>query len=83
MPQLKPPAANIGNNIRLLRRERGLSQHDLANLAGISRSTIAVLESNTHRNLQISTLQAIAMALGVPVFSVVGAGDGRRSRRAK
>lgn len=53
-------------NIKKFRRERGISQEELAKNIGVSRSTIAKYEKG-ERNPPISTLQKISDYLKVPI----------------
>lgn len=54
----------VSYNIRRLRRERDLSQHELATEAGITRAYLGRIESKG-QNVTIDTLDAIADALGI------------------
>lgn len=67
MEGLKP----IGDYIRAKRKERGLSQLELAALVGVSRGYIAQLESNEQRNPSNKIIQALAKALKVPVYELL------------
>lgn len=49
----------------ILRREKGISQRQLARLAGLAYKTIQLIESGEH-DPKISSLSAIAKALGYP-----------------
>jgi y4mF family transcriptional regulator len=54
----------IAENVRCYRRERGLTQKQLAKKAGISRGYVSQIE-NGKINLYLDTLVALARALGV------------------
>lgn len=54
----------IADNIRLLRRQRKLSQEKLADLCGYHRTYVGMIERG-ERNITIATLEALAGALGV------------------
>jgi transcriptional regulator with XRE-family HTH domain len=56
----------VAKNLLRLRRAAGLTQHELANLSGVSRSTIAVLELDRRDNPNSETLRRLAAAVGVP-----------------
>ena len=60
----------IGDRIRDLRTERGLSQERLAELAGISRYSIYRAENATHAT-SVDHLIQIADALGVSLAALV------------
>ncbi len=64
IPNGKAPLS-IGENIRRLRRARGISLGELAKEAGISKSTLSSIEAGK-ANTTVSTLWAISKALGVP-----------------
>lgn len=53
--------------IRELRGEKELTQEQLAQMSGVSRSTIIQLENNEEREVMVGTLKALAEALEVPV----------------
>lgn len=57
----------IGRKILALRTEVGLSQQDLADMAGISLSTLSKIESEREINPKIITLASIAHELDVGV----------------
>lgn len=56
---------DVGDRIRRLRRDRGLSQMQLAALAGLDHRTISRAE-NGQRDLGIDYAARIARGLGVP-----------------
>jgi transcriptional regulator with XRE-family HTH domain len=55
----------VGRRIREVRRERGLSQEKLAELAGLGRHSVYRVELGTHSG-SIDAVLLIAKALGVP-----------------
>jgi len=57
---------NIGEKIKVSRKERGLTQVDLANKATISRSYLADIERNRY-NPSIDVVKSIANALDIPL----------------
>lgn len=60
----------MGERLRRLRQERGLSLSALARSAGIGKATLSGLEHDT-RNPTLETLYAIAGALGVPLTALL------------
>lgn len=54
----------LGRSVRALRRARGLSQQELAERSGISRSYLAGIEGNK-RNPSLRVIAALARALEV------------------
>jgi transcriptional regulator with XRE-family HTH domain len=61
----------IGLTIRSLRRERGLSQEALADLAHIDRSYMSSVERGL-RNISVLNIARVATALDVPVRDLLG-----------
>lgn len=72
MSQSSTVLQHVGTNIRSLRDERDLSQQDLADQAGVSRRTIAALETG-QVNISLAKLDAIAAVLGVDFRTIVSA----------
>ena len=58
---------NLGDTIRALREDRGLSSGQLAKLAGVSRGYLWQLETGGKQHPSFDVLQRIASALGVDV----------------
>ena len=65
------PAANLALNIKQLREARGLTQHQIAKVAGLPRPTWANLESGA-ANPTLSVLMKVAAALSVTLEELVG-----------
>jgi transcriptional regulator with XRE-family HTH domain len=57
----------LGALIRAVRRRRGMRQEDLARLAGVSHSTVSLVERGHWQKLSLATLRAIAAAVDVRV----------------
>lgn len=57
----------VGNRIKTLRQERGLSQEELACDANVSRSTIGMIET-AQNDITLSKLNKIAKALEVETY---------------
>lgn len=60
----------LGRKIRELRKQRNLSQTELAEKAGISFITISRIERG-ERDPHVKTLARIAKGLGVPAFELL------------
>jgi transcriptional regulator with XRE-family HTH domain len=60
----------VGRNIRRLRRERGLSQEELADEIGVHRTFMGGVERG-ERNLTLQTLERLAERLGVDPVSLL------------
>lgn len=63
--------SKIAANIKRYRTERGVSQIELSQLAGVTYHTITKIESGANTNPTIETLAKIARALGVGVGELV------------
>jgi len=57
--------AHLGGTVRRLRKAAGLSQWGLAHGAGLSMSVVCAIEQGRKRDPRLSTLRALAGALGV------------------
>ncbi|HEL1104851.1 TPA: phage antirepressor KilAC domain-containing protein [Streptococcus equi subsp. zooepidemicus] len=53
--------------IQRLREEKKMSQEELANKSGVSRTTISLIETDKSTTVKLSTLQKLAVALEVPI----------------
>ena len=67
-------AVTMGLRIKTLRQERGLTQSELASMAGVSRSLLTMYENET-RNPNTKRLASIARALGVPPEALFDSGE--------
>jgi transcriptional regulator with XRE-family HTH domain len=54
----------VARNLKRLRKERGLSQEELADLAGLNRNYIGMIERQENA-ATVDTLEALAKALEV------------------
>jgi len=57
----------LGRLVRAVRRRRGLRQLDLARVAGVSDSTISLIERGHWERLSLRTLERVARALDIRV----------------
>jgi transcriptional regulator with XRE-family HTH domain len=64
-------SARLGDNVRQLREARGLTQEQMARLAGVPRATWAHLETGA-ANPTLSVLDKVATALQVPIEELPG-----------
>ncbi len=55
----------VGQNVRKIRKRRGFSQEELADMCGLHRTYIGGIERG-ERNLTVNTLQTLAKALDIP-----------------
>ncbi|QOV92477.1 helix-turn-helix domain-containing protein [Humisphaera borealis] len=65
--RLEPHAVVVARNLVIARDLAGLTQNDLAARSGVSRATIAQIETG-HADPRLSTLVEIARALGLSVI---------------
>ncbi len=70
------PAVAIGRRVRELRRELGLSQRHVAQLAGLHASNVVRLEAGRHEPT-LTTVWTVATALGVEPSAILSALDSR------
>ena len=61
----------FGNNVRCLRIKKGLSQEQLADLAGLHRTYIGGIERG-ERNISLENIVKIAKALGIDPTTLPG-----------
>src|ERR1700757_3403145 len=66
--------ARVAASLRALRRARGLSQHDLAQLARVTASAISQAERG-ERGLSLGTLAQLSLSLGITIDDLLH-GDG-------
>lgn len=65
---------HVGTNLRNARRRSGLTQADLAQIAGISQNYVAQIEGGT-RAPSIRVMQSLAKAIGIQVSDLVAEAD--------
>jgi transcriptional regulator with XRE-family HTH domain len=65
---------NIGERLRSIREEKGLSQGDIERRTGLVRCYISRLE-NGHTIPVLGTLEKLARALGIPLYQFLYDGD--------
>lgn len=60
----------FGERLRQLRRDRAVSQEDLAEAAGLDRTYVSSCERGK-RNISIENIDRLARALGVPITELM------------
>jgi transcriptional regulator with XRE-family HTH domain len=65
----------VAANIREARKAIKMTQHELADTAGLSRSTIAQIENARYSSLSLASLEALSAALGVPEVELLTSGE--------
>lgn len=68
----------MGNNVRKVRREKDITQTELARLAGVTQPYLVDLEHG-RRGAKASTMKRIADALGVTVEELWGGDEDEAS----
>lgn len=61
----------LSKNIKKYRKEQGFSQHQLAEKAGITYTTLIKLEGGFNNNPTLSTLLRLSDALNIPIDKLV------------
>ena len=65
-----PRLVAFGEKVRQIRKEKGLSQEALADLAGIDRSYMGHIERGD-QNIPLTKIHQIADALEIPVVNLI------------
>ncbi|MBT0388337.1 helix-turn-helix transcriptional regulator [Morganella morganii subsp. morganii] len=65
-----PRLVAFGEKVRKIRKEKGLSQEALADLAGIDRSYMGHIEPGD-QNITLTKIHQIADALEIPVVNLI------------
>ncbi len=58
------------NRVAEIRKERGLSQQELAEKANVSRPYLSVIETNQNKTVSNSVMFRLAKALGVGIETI-------------
>jgi transcriptional regulator with XRE-family HTH domain len=77
MPPLSPRHLALGDAVRTLRRDRGLSQEALAELAGLSGNYVGDAERG-ERNITVRAIWRLADGLGVPASELLREAEKRQ-----
>jgi len=60
----------MGNRLKEVREEKGITQEELERLSGVSRQTISAIENNPDYQAKSGTLIALAKAMGTTVDKI-------------
>ncbi|MEW1546028.1 helix-turn-helix domain-containing protein [Streptomyces tsukubensis] len=63
--------ANLGEQLRNVRKRRGMTQQELARESGVSVSLIRKLEQGERQDARLETVRRLAASLGVPTMRLV------------
>lgn len=58
------------NRVAEIRKERGLSQQELSEMANVSRPYLSVIETNQNKTVSNSVMFRLAKALGVGIETI-------------
>ena len=72
-----PTAPAVGDAIRRMRQQKGMSQSELAQRARLTQATVSRIESGARRG-DIETLTLIAAALGLALWILIRRAEGLR-----
>ena len=61
----------LGENIRVLRAKRKLTQEELADKAGISTKYLQNLEGKNPKKASVVTLEKLAKGFGIPIWEIL------------
>ena len=59
--------SELGDKIKTLRKQKNISQEQLAKMAGISRATLSKLENGYFTKISVATLDRILSILGYSI----------------
>ncbi len=62
--------SRFGDNVRTVRRAKGISQEDLADRAGLHRTYVSSVERG-ERNVTLETIEKLSKALGVSMAKLM------------
>ncbi len=74
-------ADTLGDRLRNVRKRRGLSQRELADLSGVSVSLIRKLEQGEREDSRLETVHKLAAALRVPTTALAAGPDAAEPER--
>jgi transcriptional regulator with XRE-family HTH domain len=72
----------LAENIRLFRRERGISQETLADMCSLHRTYVGSVERR-ERNVTLASLAVLASALGVSVPELLMPRDHGKNKKSR
>lgn len=78
MAPLSPRHLALGDAVRALRHDRGLSQETLGDLAGLSSNYIGDVERG-ERNISVRAIWRVAKALGMPASELLREAERREA----
>lgn len=65
----------LGDNIKRIRKEKGLGIKDIANAVNISEAYVSQIENSKRGNPSVDILKSIAESLGVELSDLLGGPD--------
>ncbi len=70
MVRMNEVSLRFGEKLRKLRKGRGISQEELAGLAGLHRTYVSSVERG-ERNVSLETIDRLARGLGLPMADLM------------
>lgn len=70
MARISEVSRRFGEKVRKLRKERGISQEELAGRAGLHRTYVSSVERG-ERNVSLETIDKLARGLGFPMSDLM------------
>ncbi|MEK7657669.1 MAG: helix-turn-helix transcriptional regulator [Patescibacteria group bacterium] len=67
---MKNEAVKLGNNLRRIRMEKGITQGDIVRALGMGRGFVSNIE-NGKGNPTLTTITKLAKVLGVPIEELI------------
>jgi transcriptional regulator with XRE-family HTH domain len=74
---------SLADRLEQLRKAAGLNQQELADKAGLSMSVVSQIERGKKLDPRVSTIEALADALGVSVDELLGRPPAKKPPRGK
>lgn len=74
---------NIGDNLRQLRRQQGITQEQLAEMSDVSLNFVSKIERKEKQNISVKTLLSLSSALNVDASALLKGSGAPSNRRRK
>ena len=70
----------VGDNIKVLRKQKGLTIQELSELSSVGKGTISEIETGSSKNPGLVTLEQLAAALGTKIEDLLQTSEQRVAR---
>lgn len=74
---------SIGDNVRKIRRQQGVTQEQLAEMSDLSLNFISKIERKEKQNISVKTLLSLASALNTDASALLKGSEGPSNHRRK